>query len=40
LNFLIDSQLPPALARWIAAQGHQAVHVVEIGMEAVDDGIL
>jgi predicted nuclease of predicted toxin-antitoxin system len=40
LNFLIDSQLPPALARWITAQGHQAVHVVELGMEATDDSIL
>ena len=40
MNFLIDSQLPPALARWIASQGHQATHVVELGMEAVDDGII
>ncbi len=40
MNFLIDSQLPPALACWIAAQGHQATHVVELGLEAADDGVI
>jgi predicted nuclease of predicted toxin-antitoxin system len=24
MRFLIDAQLPPALARWLAAQGHEA----------------
>ncbi len=27
MRFLVDAQLPPALARWIAAQGHVAEHV-------------
>jgi predicted nuclease of predicted toxin-antitoxin system len=27
MRFLVDAQLPPALARWIAAQGHAAEHV-------------
>jgi predicted nuclease of predicted toxin-antitoxin system len=27
MRFLVDAQLPPALARWIAAQGHTAEHV-------------
>ena len=40
MNFLIDAQLPPALARWIAARGHRADHVAALGMEAVDDGII
>jgi predicted nuclease of predicted toxin-antitoxin system len=40
LNFLIDSQLPPALARWIVSQGHQATHVVDLGLEAADDTII
>lgn len=40
MNFLVDSQLPPALARWIATQGHTATHVLALGMEAADDSIL
>ena len=27
MRFVIDAQLPPALARWLAAQGHEAEHV-------------
>jgi predicted nuclease of predicted toxin-antitoxin system len=37
VNFLIDAQLPPALARWIGSQGHQATHVFEIGLQAASD---
>lgn len=29
MNFLIDAQLPPALARLITSLGHHAVHVEE-----------
>lgn len=29
MNFLIDAQLPPALARLITSFGHHAVHVEE-----------
>jgi hypothetical protein len=32
VNFLIDAQLPPALAHWIVGQGHHAEHVLESGM--------
>lgn len=27
MRFLVDAQLPPLLARWIAARGHDADHV-------------
>ena len=27
MRFVVDAQLPPALARWIVAQGHAAEHV-------------
>jgi predicted nuclease of predicted toxin-antitoxin system len=27
MRFLVDAQLPPASARWIAAKGHLAEHV-------------
>ena len=37
MNFLIDSQLPPALARWISAQGHKATHVADLKLLAEDD---
>jgi len=26
-----DNQLPAALARWLTAKGHDAVHVLDIG---------
>ena len=38
MNFLVDAQLPPALARWIDRQGHQATHIFEIGLETAKDG--
>lgn len=34
MHFLVDAQLPPALAWWLAAQGHYAEHVVDLKMEA------
>lgn len=37
MRFLVDAQLPPALARDIAAAGHEAVHVADIGMAAAPD---
>lgn len=27
MKFLIDAQLPPGLAKWLAARGHDAEHV-------------
>ncbi len=40
MNFLVDAQLPPALARWIANQGHQAVHAFDLGFHTKDDAVL
>ncbi len=37
MRFLVDAQLPPALARWLAAQDHEAVHVRDLGLEAASD---
>ena len=40
MRFLIDAQLPPALARWLRAQGHEAKAVREVGLrEAADSEI-
>lgn len=35
--FLVDAQLPPALARAIANEGHDAVHVCDLDMTAASD---
>jgi predicted nuclease of predicted toxin-antitoxin system len=40
LRFPVDAQLPPALARRIAALGHEAQHVADCGLaDAPDDAI-
>ena len=35
--FVVDAQLPPALARWLVSNGHEAVHVADVGMMASSD---
>lgn len=37
MRFLVDAQLPPALARWLAARGHVAEHVADFGMADAQD---
>ena len=37
MRFVVDAQLPPALARWIADQEHDAEHVADAGMTAASD---
>jgi predicted nuclease of predicted toxin-antitoxin system len=37
MRFIVDAQLPPALARFLAAQGHIAEHVADIGLRDADD---
>jgi predicted nuclease of predicted toxin-antitoxin system len=40
MRFLVDAQLPPALARWLEAEGHTAAHGGDLGMQAVSDGAI
>lgn len=40
MRFLVDAQLPPALARWVAAQGYPAEHVADLKMEAASDAAI
>ena len=40
MNFLVDAQLPPALARWIVSQGQPATHVFDIGLQSADDPVI
>jgi len=37
MRFLIDAQLPPALARWLTERGHTAEHVFDLGMGRAGD---
>ncbi len=37
MRFLVDAQLPPGLARYLASRGHEAEHVYDIGMGSAPD---
>src|ERR1700749_1573356 len=37
MKFLIDAQLPPALAKWLIRAGHDAVALREIGLRDAQD---
>ena len=40
MRFLVDAQLPPALARWLATAGHEAEHVADRDMQAASDAAI
>lgn len=40
MKFLVDAQLPPALARAIAEHGHDAAHVSDLGLQSADDSVI
>jgi len=40
VRFLIDAQLPPALARHLVVAGHEAIHVADVGLQRADDRIV
>jgi predicted nuclease of predicted toxin-antitoxin system len=37
VRFIVDAQLPPALARWLTEAGHDARHVEEVGLREAED---
>ena len=37
MRFLVDAQLPPALARTLAAAGHEAYHVADVRLAGASD---
>jgi predicted nuclease of predicted toxin-antitoxin system len=37
VKFLVDNQLPTALARWLKEKGHDAVHVLDRGQGQASD---
>ena len=40
MRFLVDAQLPPALAAWLRRKGHEAAALREIGMRDADDAAI
>jgi predicted nuclease of predicted toxin-antitoxin system len=38
VRFLVDAQLPPAVAQWLREAGHDAQAVREVGLREADDG--
>ena len=40
MRFLVDAQLPPALARWLSTAGHPSEHVADIGLAAAPDTVI
>lgn len=37
MRFIVDEQLPPALARWLSERGHSADHVIDLGLQSASD---
>jgi len=37
VKFLVDNQLPAALAKFLASHGQEAIHVLEVGLDAAKD---
>lgn len=40
MNFLVDQQLPPAIARFLDSKGHPSRHVRDLGLSDVPDAIV
>ncbi len=40
MRFIVDAQLPPALARMLVELGHEPQHVVDLNFQAVDDSVI
>jgi predicted nuclease of predicted toxin-antitoxin system len=40
VRFLIDAQLPPRLAPWLRERGHEAEHVRDLSLDAVQDDVV
>ena len=40
MKFLIDAQLPPALAQWLREAGHEARAAREVGLREAEDSAI
>ena len=40
MKFVVDAQLPPVMAHWLRAAGHEAAHVEDLGLRNADDDVI
>ncbi|MFN0022823.1 MAG: DUF5615 family PIN-like protein [Parvularculaceae bacterium] len=40
MRFIVDAQLPPALARWLTSRGHDGAHVIDLGLAEAGDAVI
>ena len=40
MNFLVDNQLPPALARFLTEHGHTGRHVLDFNLDEAPDAVV
>lgn len=40
MRFLVDNQLPVAVARWLAGKGMEADHVLDLGLDKAGDSTI
>lgn len=40
MKFIVDQQLPPALAEWLIEKGHEAQHVYPLGLGDAEDSVI
>ena len=40
MTFLVDNQLPQALARFFISRGHEAKHVLDLGLDEASDSVI
>lgn len=40
MKFVVDAQLPPALADWLGVQGHEAKHIADLSDLQASDGAI
>lgn len=40
MRFLIDMPLSPRLVVWLAGQGHDAVHALDVGLDRASDAVI
>jgi predicted nuclease of predicted toxin-antitoxin system len=40
MRFLLDMNLPPAVAEWLQSEGHDAVHIRQIGLGQLPDRVV
>ncbi len=40
MKFIVDENLPPRLVGWLEARGHEAIHVLSLGLRQAPDAAI